>query len=55
VPENTKFLWLVVSGAPSEHWIHVAQRARGRNPENDEQWPYQIKLTGTSPDESIVH
>jgi hypothetical protein len=51
VPENTKFLWLVVSGAPAEHWMHVADR----NPEKDEQWPYRIKLTGTSPDDSIVH
>jgi hypothetical protein len=51
VPENTKFLWLVVSGAPTEHWIHFADR----NPENDEQWPYRFQLSGTSPDESIIH
>ena len=51
VPEKTKFLWLVVSGAPTEHWIHV----NDRKPDNDEQWPYRFKLTGTTPDDSIVH
>jgi hypothetical protein len=31
VPANTKFLWLVVMGAPTEHWIHVTpRRGRGR-------------------------
>ncbi|HYJ15244.1 MAG TPA: DUF6055 domain-containing protein [Candidatus Limnocylindria bacterium] len=30
VPANTKFLWLVVMGAPSEHWIHVSARGGGR-------------------------
>jgi hypothetical protein len=29
VPANTKFLWLVVSGAPTEHWIHVGRGFRG--------------------------
>ena len=48
VPENTEYLWFVVSGAPTEHWPVVMRR--GRNKENipEEQWPYQIKLTGTS-------
>jgi hypothetical protein len=50
VPENTEYLWLVVSGAPTEHWIHTSDR----DDENDEQWPYQIKLTGTSLDESVI-
>jgi hypothetical protein len=60
VPDKTKFLWLVVTGAPTEHWIHPGGR-RGRSggatnsiPSN-EQWPYSFKLTGTEPDESIVH
>lgn len=44
VPENTEHLWLVVSGAPTEHWEHIWDG----NSENDEQWPYQIKLTGTT-------
>ena len=42
VPKGTKYLWLVVSGAPSEHW-----EVSGKD-ENNEQWPYQIKLTGTT-------
>ncbi|WP_162796255.1 DUF6055 domain-containing protein [Pedobacter namyangjuensis] len=42
VPKGTKYLWLVVSGAPSEHWEVSAKD------ENNEQWPYQIKLTGTT-------
>jgi hypothetical protein len=60
VPDKTKFLWLVVSGAPSEHWVHVGGRGgRGGNANNtasaNEQWPYQFKLTGTAPDDSTVH
>lgn len=43
IPEKTTHLWLVVSGAPSEHWQHLLDG----KPENDEQWPYQIKLKGT--------
>ena len=60
VPAKTKFLWLVVSGAPTEHWIHVGGRGgRGGNTNSatnaNEQWPYQFKLTGTSPVDSIIH
>lgn len=44
VPKDTEYLWLVVSGAPTEHWKN-----------QDEQWPYQIKLTGTSPDASVLN
>jgi hypothetical protein len=50
VPKKTKYLWMVVSGAPTEHWEHLSD---GKD-ENDEQWPYQIKLAGTSPDDSVV-
>jgi len=50
VPGDTAFLWLVVSGAPVEHWEHVAS-ADGAT---DEQWPYQIKLTGTSVDDAMI-
>jgi len=50
VPAHTKFLWLVVSGAPTEHWPHEID---GKD-ENDEQWPYQIKLTGTTLDDSVL-
>lgn len=59
VPPNTKFLWLVVMGAPTEHWIHFGNRGRRRRaaaaPTTYEQWPYRFKLTGTAPDDSIIH
>ncbi|WP_134090229.1 DUF6055 domain-containing protein [Olivibacter sp. XZL3] len=50
VPKNTVHLWLVVSGAPTEHWEHVTD---GKE-ENDEQWPYQIKLSGTRLKASVL-
>lgn len=43
VPENAAHLWLVVTGAPTEHWEHLWDN----DTETDEQWPYRIKLTGT--------
>lgn len=42
LPPQTAHLWLVVSGAPTEHWEHLTD---GKD-ENDEQWPYEIKLEG---------
>jgi hypothetical protein len=48
VPTDTEYLWLVVSGAPKEH-----QEVSDKN-ENYEQWPYQIKLSGTSLDASVI-
>lgn len=47
VPQNTAFLWLVVTGAPTEHWKRPSRW--GDNPDKtpDEQWPYQFKLSGT--------
>lgn len=44
IPENTKELWLVVTGAPNKHVNHVWDE----KPENDENFPYKIKLTNTS-------
>lgn len=44
IPENTKHLWLVISGAPQTHWQHLTD---GKT-ENDEQWPYRIQLRGTT-------
>lgn len=29
VPADTKYLWLVVTGAPTEHWIHTSRRRGG--------------------------
>jgi hypothetical protein len=55
VPKNTEYLWLVVSGAPTEHWPVAGGRQRTDGPKPvEEQWPYQFKLSGTSPDDSIV-
>ena len=68
VPADTKFLWLVVMGAPTEHWIHISARGRGRRGNaggerggqtepiaiSNEQWPYRIKLTGTAFGESVI-
>jgi hypothetical protein len=51
VPPDTKHLWLVVMGAPTEHWIHNIDRQL----ETDEQWPYRIRLNGATPVKSIVH
>jgi len=48
VPKDTQYLWLVVSGAPTEHWM------KGRGDDKEEQWPYQIKLFGTSVDVSAM-
>lgn len=48
VPKDTKYLWLVVSGAPTEHWV------KSRGDRMEEQWPYQIRLTGTSVDVSAM-
>ncbi|WP_163709333.1 DUF6055 domain-containing protein [Mangrovibacterium lignilyticum] len=51
VPENTQWLWLVVVGAPTQHWEHIFDG----DPDNDEQWPYEIKLDGTKPIQSVVN
>lgn len=52
VPAGTKHLWLVVMGAPTEHWTRP-RTPKGETPV-EEQWPYQFKVTGTGPVESIV-
>lgn len=41
VPVNTQYLWLLVTGAPNSHISIKGKKA------NFEQWPYEIKLTGT--------
>lgn len=45
VPENEKlvYLWLVVMGAPEEHWMNPSPESG----EKDAQWPYRIRLKGT--------
>lgn len=55
VPENTEYLWLVVSGAPTEHWS--LDRGRGDSSEEnpEAEWPYQIKLSGTTLQDSVIN
>ena len=54
VPKKTAYLWLVVMGAPAEHWpVSTGRRTEGNN-NTEEQWPYEIKLAGTSLDDSVV-
>jgi hypothetical protein len=43
-PANCSKLWLVVSGAPQEHWRHPWDD----NNSNDEQWPYLVRFTNTN-------
>ncbi|WP_320018692.1 DUF6055 domain-containing protein [Labilibaculum manganireducens] len=54
VPENTEYLWLVVSGAPTEHWPVVFKWGASDDDSQEEQWPYQIKLSGTEIDSSQI-
>jgi len=55
VPKGTQYLWLVVMGAPTEHWS-IPMRRRGEQAEapQEEQWPYQIKLSGTTVSSSMT-
>ena len=50
VPANTTYLWFVVTGAPTQHWEHL----NDGDASNDEEWPYQVKLTGTTLDDSVI-
>jgi hypothetical protein len=43
-PSGCERLWLVVSGAPRLHFHHQWDD----NAANDEQWPYQVKFSGTN-------
>ncbi|MCA4533571.1 DUF6055 domain-containing protein [Bacteroides xylanisolvens] len=42
VPDNTQFLWLVVTGAPDKHMAYHKKM------EKVAEWPYKIKLEGSS-------
>lgn len=53
VPADTEHLWLVVSGAPTEHWPVVMGRQK-TEASKEEQWPYEIKLAGTSVDDRVI-
>ncbi|MCL1908589.1 MAG: DUF6055 domain-containing protein [Holophagaceae bacterium] len=62
VPADTEYLWLVVMGAPTEHWANPAPQRRqpgqGQDapppPPKDAQWPYEFKLVGTTLDPAMV-
>jgi hypothetical protein len=61
VPEGTEHLWLVVMGAPTEHWPVASGWGRGRRGRGaaheesaEEQWPYKIKVMGTALDPEFV-
>jgi hypothetical protein len=44
VPENTRRLWFVVTGAPTVY----SQHAWDADNSNDSQWPYELSLTNTT-------
>ncbi len=44
LPENVAKAWLVVTGAPTEHWRHPWND----DDSDDEQWPYQVTFSGCS-------
>ncbi len=44
LPENIKRAWLVVTGAPTEHWRHPWDDSDA----TDEQWPYQVAFDNCS-------
>jgi hypothetical protein len=54
VPKNTEYLWLVVVGTPTEHWPAAARRGQQAEAPAEEAWPYRIRLTGATPDESVI-
>lgn len=50
VPKDTEHLWLVVTAAPTQHYKHFKEKGN----EPYEQWPYQFRLSGTSPYETVL-
>lgn len=42
-------LWLVVMGAPTEHWMNPEPDEEGKVTERDAQWPYRIRVKGSRP------
>lgn len=55
VPEDTQFLWVVVAATPSEHNDYFKQwRQLEEEKGKEEQWPYRIRLSGTSIHEDVL-
>lgn len=48
VPKGTEHLWLVVLGAPTEHWQRPKRWGENADKTPDEQWPYEFQLSGTT-------
>jgi len=44
VPENVDRMWMVVSPAPTDYYVHKWDD----NYRNDDQWPYQVEFEGTN-------
>ena len=56
VPENTQFLWLVVTGAPTEHFDFYKKWNELKKEKGKEaQWPYRIRLHGTNLHKSVTN
>jgi len=50
IPNDTEYLWLVVMGAPTEHWpVTMGRQRTDADAKKEEQWPYQFKLSGSMP------
>lgn len=53
VPEGgVQCLWFVVMGAPTTHWKHIQSKKDTNGniiTDNENNWPWQIALTGTEP------
>lgn len=45
IPEGCTHLWFVVMGAPTKWWTH----SWNDNANDDEQWPYAVRFTGSDP------
>ena len=55
VPKDTEHLWLVVMGAPTEHWPVAGGRQRPEAATTaEEQWPYEIKVSGAALDSRVI-
>jgi hypothetical protein len=56
VPEGTEHLWLVVMGAPREHFPVAGRRRPGDNAAEppEEAWPYMIRLSNTAIDAAFI-